>query len=995
MKNEIQKRLLLLLVACTFPLFVFAQKTVKGFVQDSSGNPIIGVNILVKGTTNGVITDIDGNFELKNLSDNAILSVSYIGYLSQEVSVKGKNSISIILKEDLQALDEVVVVGYGTVRKRDLTGSVGSVRGADVKAVPTQNPIEGIQGKIAGADISRGSGSASSEVSITIRGNRSIGAGNSPLYIVDGIQTGSISNINANDIESIDFLKDASSTAIYGWQGANGVVIITTKKGSEGKPKVSFNAYYGTSEVSRYPSVMNGPQYVSLKREANRTIGKWNSIDDDATIFNPLEMEAISKNQWVDYQNLLLQRGYQQDYQVGITTGGKNTKTYLSVDYYNEKGILKMDEVKRYTLRANVDHTFNKYVLAGVQSQIVYRNENYRRDPLNMANKIIPLGTVYDENGDFIIYPLSGSAISPLADEQPNMFFNEGKSLNILANGYLEIRPIDGLSVRTNFGSNISFSRTGLFEGQYSINRNGSNSLSKYSAANSCFINWDNVITYKKEIQDHSFTVTALSSYVENVKDGGLAQGEGQMLSSQLFYALGNATQNKSINSNYEKWNVLSFAARINYGYKGKYLLTLTGRTDGASRLSKGNKWAFFPSAAFAWRVSDENFMKNISFLSDLKVRLSYGVAGNSAIDPYGTQSSLTGVPMSFGESNAYGYTFSPLVGNPNAGWELSATADLGIDFGLFNNRIRTTIDYYDTRTSNLLLPRGLPFSSGVEKVYQNIGKTRNRGFELAINTANIQTREFSWSSTLTFSTNKEEIVSLVTNGVDDIGNGWFIGHETSVFYDYKKLGIWQTNEVDEAAKFGQVPGDIKVADISGPDGVPDGKIDAVNDKVVIGGNNRPKWYGGLNNTFNYKGFDLSFYIFARWGQTINPNFLLRYDRQGNLSNSATVIDYWTPENPTNEYPRPNANVSTASTLYYTTLSYVDGSYVKLKTVSLGYTFPKFKNLPISNLRIYITGNNLLTWTKSSKLDEYDPERGGGESFPMTRNYTVGLSVDF
>lgn len=987
-RENINKRgILAVIFLCLICLSTFAQRSIKGIVKDANGEPIVGANVLVKGTSKGTITNLEGRFTLENVKNEKILVVSFIGYLTKEVPLR--NDITIIMQEDSKSLDEIVVIGYGMVKRRDLTGSVSSVKGGELKAAPAQNPLESIQGKIAGADITRSSGSASSDINITIRGNRSIGANNSPLYIVDGIQTSSIDNINANDIESIDFLKDASSTAIYGWQGANGVVLITTKRGNEGKTKVSFNAYYGISEVSRYPSVMTGPQYVALKREANRTIGKWSTEQDDASIFSPLELEAIQNNQWVNYQDLLLHKGNSQDYQISVTSGGKSTKSYLSVDYYREKGILKFDEVKRYTMRANIDHEFNKYISAGAKSQIVFRDESYRRDPLNMANKIIPLGTVYDSEGKFITFPLKGSSVSPLADEQPNMFSNTGKSINVLANAYVEIKPFKGLTLRSNLGTNISFSREGLFEGEYSINRNGSSSLSKYSTKNNTFINWDNVITYTKDIKEHSFTVTALSSYVENVSENSLAQGEGQLIPTQLFYALGNAPDNKSINSGYEKWNVLSFAARINYSYKGRYLLTLTGRTDGASRLAEGNKWAFFPSAAIAWRISDEQFMKSFEFLSNLKLRFSYGVAGNSAIEPYGTQSSLSNMPMSFGENNALGYTFSPLVGNPKTCWELSATTNIGVDLGLWDNRINISADYYDTKTSDLLLPRRLPYSSGVEKVYQNVGKTRNRGFELAINTNNIITRDFTWTSALTFSTNKEEIVSLVTDGVDDIVNGWFIGHPTSVFYDYKKIGIWQTNEAEEAAIYGQQPGDIKVADLNN-----DKSIDSVKDRMVIAGNNRPKWFGGLNNKFDYKNFDLSFYIFARWGQTIKPSFLGRYDRQSHLSNSASIINYWTPENPSNDYPRPNANISLASTLYSSTLAYVDGSYLKLKTVTFGYTFPK-KNMPFSNLRLYFTANNLLTWTKSSKLKEYDPERGGGESFPMTRNYTFGISADF
>ncbi|PZX50977.1 SusC/RagA family TonB-linked outer membrane protein [Algoriphagus chordae] len=970
---------------------ILAQNTqVIGIVNATDYDGALpGATILVKGTNTGTITNIDGKYSIF-VPSGAILVFSSIGYITQEIEVGNQTTINVMLEPDVTNMEEVVVIGYGTVKKRDLTGAVTSLKNEDIVQVPAQNPLESIQGKVAGVDITRGSGSSSSGINIRIRGNRSIGASNNPLFIVDGVQTGNIDNINPNDIESMEFLKDASSTAIYGWQGANGIVIISTKKGAVGKPKVTFNSYYGISEVSRYPSVMNGDEYVAIKREANRTTGKWNSVSDDPLIFNTQELDAIANGDWIDYQDLLFRNGTQQNYNIGVNAGSDKTKVYTSVDYFGETGILKFDDVKRYTLRANVDHTFNSWIKAGLQSQIANRDESYRRDPLNMANKIIPLGTVYDENGDFIVYPLGGSSISPLADEQPDIFSNTGKITNVIANVYLDLKPFNGFSFRSNFGTNISNSRVGLFEASNSISRNGGTSRAQYTASNGRFFNWDNVINYQKEIKDHSFTITALSSYVQNEGDDVLAQGENQLLPGQLFYGLGNAPDNIAINSGYAKWNVLSFAARLNYSFKGKYLITLTDRADGASRLSAGNKWAFFPSAAFAWRVVDEGFMQNLESISELKLRASYGVAGNSGIQPYGTQSSLTRMPMAFGESSFQGFTFSPLLGNPDAGWELSATTNFGIDLGLWKNRLSATIDIYNTQTSDLLLPRGLPPTTGVQQVFQNIGKTRNHGIELGINTVNIEKADFTWESTLTFTRNREEIVSLVTDGVDDIGNGWFVGQPISVFYDYEKLGIWQTSEADEAQSYGQVPGDIKVKDQNG-----DNKIDAVNDRIVLAGNNRPDWFGGLNNKLTYKAFDFSVYFFARWGQTINPNFLSRYDRQSNLSNSSKAIDYWTPENPTNEYPRPNAGVSGSSTLYWSTIGYVDGSYIRLRNISLGYTLPVKDNSFLSNMRIYFTGTNLLTWTKSSKLDEYDPERGGGESFPMLKNYVFGINLGF
>lgn len=958
-------------------------------IDDSSNTGMPQVTISIKGSSRGTATDAQGNFTITLPAgrSKADLTVSSIGYGTTTVSATAGKPVTVRLQREANALNEVVVIGYGTVRRRDVTGSISTIKTEEITKVPAQNPLQSIQGKIPGADITRSSGSATSGVSITIRGNRSIAGSNSPLFVVDGVQTGNIADINPNDIESIEFLKDASSTAIYGYQGANGIVIVTTKRGTSGKPKVSFNSYYGLSQISRYPKVDDGPAYVALKREAFRTAGKWNSVADDPAIFNTQELNAIKNNQWVDYQDLLLHNGTQQDYNLGVSAGSEKTKIFFSLDYYNEKGLLKQDGLNRFSARFNADQTIGSVIKAGLQSQVTYRDFSLRRDPLNQANKISPLGTVYDSLGNFIEYPLSGSAVNPLADEQPNVYSSKGISTNAVVNAYVEVKPFSGFTFRSNLGTSLNYNRYGLFEASASLNRNGSAPLARDTSANNRFVNWDNIITYQKQISDHSFTVTALSSYILSLSDFMSAQGQSQLIPAQLFYGLGNASSNVAVNSGFTRYNTVSFAGRLNYSYKGRYLLTLTDRADGASRLAVGHKWASFPSAAVAWRISDESFMKNISFINDLKLRLSYGVAGNSGISPYGTQSSLTRVAFAYGDASAQGFTFSPLTGNPDLGWELSATPNVGLDITLLKNRISATIDYYDTHTTDLLLTRRLPYTTGVATVNQNIGKTRNHGIEVALNTTNIKSKDFSWNSSITYSRNKEEIVALV-NGINDIGTGLFIGYPTSVFYDYRKLGIWQTKEADEAAKWGQKPGDIRVKDVNG-----DSKIDATNDRMVVG-TPRPKWFGGFNNNISYKGFDVNVYVFARIGQIINPDFLRRYSTQA-TENTGTVINYWTPENPSNDYPRPNSNLSLATMLYTSTIGYVDGSYIRVRNLSLGYSFPQLKTKLLSSLRLYTTGTNLFTFTKSSRLKNYDPERGGSENFPMTKVFTVGLNAGF
>lgn len=962
-------------------------RTVSGVVKDEKNTPLPGVNVVIKGTNRGTSTDAKGAFQLAlPEGDNVVLTLSFVGYQSQDVAVGNKTALSISLVPDVNALEEVVVIGYGAVKKRDLTGSVVQLKSEQLKEVPTANVLEAAQGKIAGADITRNSGQAGAGVSIRIRGNRSIGGNNAPLIIVDGVQYGNLEDINANDIETMDVLKDASSIAIYGSRGANGVILITTKKGKSGKPDISFNTYSGVSQVTMYPKAMDINGFRDLKREAWRAAGVWNSPTDDPAIFtNVAEYDALQKGIWTDYQDALIHKGLQQNYQLGVRAGNDRLKSYISVDFFNEKGILKLDEIKRYTGRLNVDYTINDWMKIGLQSQLTYYDQSVRRDPLNQANKISPLGSLYDSNGNFNFLMLDGQTANPLADEQPNVFTNSVLTTRSLTNGFLEFTPIKGLTIRSTLGVNLGFSRNGSYASPQSIDRSlTGKSLASYTSSNGKTVNWENVVTYQRTSGQHALTVTGVASYLGNSSDNVSASGVNQLLSTQLFYSLGSASEEIKINSEYSKNNLLSYAGRLNYGFRDRYLLTLTARRDGSSKLAPGNKWTFFPSAAFAWRIIEESFMQRVKGLSDLKLRVSYGVAGNDPSGPYATQTTLARVAFGFNDIAVPAYTFSRIVGNAELAWELSDTKNVGLDVGLFNGRVQASLDFYDTRTTDLLLNRGLPPTTGVTTVKQNIGKTRNRGVELAIGTTNIRTDNFTWNSNITFSKNKEEIVELVTGG-NDIGNGWFIGYPINVYYDYEKTGIWQTSEADQAAKMSptQLPGEIKVKDQNG-----DGKIDAVNDRVILG-SPRPRWSGGLDNTLKFKNFDLNFFIFARIGQMINADRYARFDAQG-VGNSTAGLDYWTPENPTNAYPRPNKN---GGLKYLSTLGYQNGSFARIRNVSLGYNLPAnvFKGKIIKGIRLYATGKNLYTFTK---LD-YDPERGGSENFPMTKLYIIGLNANF
>ncbi len=965
-----------------------ADRSIRGTVKDENGQGLPGVSVVIKNTSQGTTTDQNGTYQLTIPETATTLVFSFVGYLSQEVAVGNQSDVNVTLAVDSKQLNEVVVVGYGTQRKRDLTGSVVSIKGDETAKLPVTSPVEALQGKIPGADITRNSGYAGANASIRIRGNRSIAnpsSSNNVLYIVDGVQGVNANDINPNDIASIDVLKDASSTAIYGSRGANGVIIITTKRGSSGKAKLSYNGYAGISEVAGYGQFMTGPEYIAFRREAYRASGTWSSPADDSKIFNPLQLDAIQKQQFPDWPKLLLKPGFQQDHQLGITAGTDKTKIYFSIGYYNEKGILKLDEYKRYSARINVDQTINNWVTAGIQAQLAYIDNDVRRDPFNRASNIPPLGTPYDENGNFIPFPLGGTVVNPLADEQPSAYKRNNKINRGTLSTYLELRPFEGFTLRSTLGAIFSTNELGSYYGRNTIDGAGTKSQASITSNQSRNLSWENVLTYKRAIQDHSFTITGVTSYLTFTNTSSFAGGNNQLIPAQYFYNLAAANQNPFYGSTYSQNKLISFTGRVNYSFKDKYLLTVTGRSDGSSKLGEGHKWAFFPSVGLGWRISDEAFMQQQKFVSDLKLRASYGVSGNDVINPYATQNSLATVSFAYNDANAANaYLINQTIGNQDLKWELTTTADIGLDVGLLDNRITANVDYYDARTNDLIFPYTLPLLTGVTTVNRNIGKTRNRGIEIGITTQTMRRKDFSWSTNLTFARNQERIVSLPQGNViaDDYRNSLIEGEPSQIYYDYKKLGIWQLGEESEATKYGAIPGDIKIADLNN-----DGKISGL-DRTIIG-SRVPSWTGGLGNDIRFKGFDLNVLFIARVGQWISSDYYAKYNRNG--GNNGASIDYWTPENPTNDYPRPNA---TRSSTYITTLTERQASYAKLRNVTLGYTFPKTltNRFKVDNLRLYVSGRN-LAWF--SNLKDFDPENEGVIDQPLTKLYVFGLNLGF
>lgn len=979
---------------------------VTGTVKDSKGQPLPGVSVRIKGTSTGTSTDANGVFRLNLPTGNEVLVISMIGYKTLEIPAAGKTTLTVVLEDETSNLDEVVVVGYGTVKKRDLTGAVSSVKAEDIVLTPTANVMDALQGKVSGMDIMKTSGKSGSSPAIRLRGNRSAFGSNDPLYIIDGIP-GSYAELNPNDIESIDVLKDASSTAIYGSAGANGVVMITTKKGKAGSTSISFDSFFGYNGFPKYPHGLIGDDYIKLKREAYRgEKGNYPEFNNEIFINNPQQQAAYEAGKWVDWVDLALRDGIQQNYSVSVNGGTEKTSAYLSLNYNDEQGLIKNDQNKKYVVRANIDHTLSKLFKVGTNLQLTYTdNDAAAQNVFGNSLTFAPFGDAFDANGNINHIPVE-NVTNPLSDQIPNQYVNNTLNTYFAGNAYLELKPLNGLSFRSVIGTTLASSRNGRYFGTRSI----ANPVAGYKVPaavidNQRIVNyrWENILTYDFNINDdHRFSLTGVASLAKNRTESSSAGGSGFDLDSYSFYNLSGASS-PIISSAFIQDQSTSFVGRMNYNYKGKYLLSLSNRWDGVSRLSEGHKWDTFPAGAVAWRISDEDFFKDIRSISSLKLRVGYGITGNSGgVGAYGTQAGGFNAPrpVGFGDVAAPAFILNQLLANKELGWEKSYNTNIGLDAELFKGIVNLTVDWYNTDTKDMLFQRDLPASLGGSwgspfKIWQNIGEMNNRGLEILINTRNIEHDEFFWGSTLTFATNKEKITSL-PGGKDLISNNFFYGQPLSAFFNYKYLGIWQENEAAEAAKFNAVPGDIKLQ----TDGTfnNDGKHPyGANDRVILG-SQVPDWTAGLQNNFRYKNFDASLMLTARWGQMISSNLITRYNPiSGTTANSPDDINYWTPENPGGYLPRPGIHANTAGYIGFDALKYVDGSFFKIRNITLGYTLPEsiLKRVSLQKLRLYATANNPFIFTKSDLLKYQDPESNGSDNFPLTKQFVLGLNVTF
>ena len=993
MKNMKQSRFILFVLSFLVMSVgnVYAQNvTVTGTVLDSTGEPVIGANVKVAGKSSiGTITDFEGNFSLSVPADTKKLEISYIGMLSQEAVIKPGTPVKVILKEDTEELDEVVVIGYGTVKKRDLTGSMTSIKQADIIAVPTTNALESLQGKVAGLDMTKSSGQTGSGLSFSIRGNRSLNASNAPLIIVDGVPYGTDIDINPNVIESMEILKDASSTAIYGSRGANGVILITTKKGAVGKTKVSYNGYYSINSVAAYPDRMNLSEWADFKREAYRTDGQWGGPEDDAKIFGSA-YDAVKSNQNVDWVDMLMQTGSQMSHSVNISNGTEKTTFNLAFEYMSEDGLVKMDDMDRYNATLSLSHKLTDNLKLNANVVYTYLDQNIRRDPFNRSIYYAPYGDVYNEDGSINVLPFNdGQTISPIAEEVSGAYKNNRLTSHLVGNVGATWNIIKDLTLTSTFGFDKKDIRTGHFADTYTLDGAGNYSLADATNHSDVNWSWENTLAYSFTLGKHNLSLMAGNALYKNVAEEYKGAGHNLISSTMLFYNLGGLQDSQQISSSYVQTTMASFFGRINYKFNEKYLMTVTLRQDGSSVLAKDHQWGVFPSVALAWRMNEENFLKNVEQLSNLKLRLSYGISGNSAVSAYQTQGGLGKTMYAYlinnTENGAYGY-YPALTPNYNLGWEKTATANIGIDFGFFNNRISGSLDIYQQKTSDLLMQKKVPSSTGYSLAWDNVGKTENKGVELVINTQNFNPKDFSWNTDYTFTLNREKITELADGTDRDISNGWFVGHSIKTHYGLEKIGIWQLDEAAEAAKYGEKPGRIKIKDQN-----KDGSIDNDNDRIILG-SETPDFVMGLNNTFKYKNFDLRVFMYWRQGQMLHSeaNGYGSYRIQGD---PGIKVNYWTPENPNAAFPRYYAGANHNYQISDHWLQ--NAAYVRLKNLQLGYTIsPKLtKSWGIQRLRVYFSGDNLCEYSKLN--DNFDPELSdiNGYVYPIMRNFSFGINV--
>jgi len=1037
MRNILLKKSIRFLFLFLFvPLWIGAQNIIiTGKVTDKTGESLVGVTVTEKGTTNGIASDVDGNYSL-TVSRNATLDFSYVGYLSQSIPVQGKNLINVVMQEDTKALSEVVVIGYGTQRREAVTGSVSSIGGNDIREVPAGDITNALQGRVAGVNMSQNSTKPGSTMQIRIRGTRSISATNDPLIVLDGIPfPGTISDISPDDIKSVDILKDASATAIYGSRGANGVILVTTYNGLKNqKAQITYSGYYGWKDAIKIP-LMNATDYAALRARANPAARP--SADE------PVDANGnYTAN--TDWQGLFYQTGTVTNHDVGVMGGSDKGSYKFNAGYYSDQAVVPDQWYKRFSIRGSLDQKVG-ILRVGFTTNNNFNITNGASIGLGDVVRPTPLTDPYNADGTFKTLVVSGgstfndkyyvhtrSTLSDLGDtwaDQTKAFGSYNS-----AYGELEIPGIEGLKARVNLGGNYRQSSGGTYTGQgvFSTDPNNPNSA---SINNTLQYNWtdENLLMYDRTFAEkHQLSVVALYSCEQTFYNKSSISRKNIASDAFQYFNLGNSStsNNDDItinpdNQSYQVYGLESWMGRVMYSYDDRYMISAALRSDGSSRLAPGHQWHTYPAVSAGWNIGKEAFMQNISWLDALKLRVGFGQTSNQAIAPYATLGGLKTVPYNFGTTGyATGYYVNVLP-NTNLGWEYSTTSNVGLDFTLLKSRLSGTFEYYATNTHNLLLSLGLPPTSGVSSYTANVGSTSNKGWELTLNGSIIKTRDWQWDAGVNFAGNKNRITALASGQQQDVNNWLFVGHPLNVIYDYKKIGIWQQSEADQVKLYegaGATPGMIKVlyTGTYNADGTPT-RFVGPDDMQVLDAD--PNWVGGFNTRVAYKGIDLTLVGSFQNGGLLNSAI---YGSSGYLNMeqgrwAQVKIDYWTPDNQNGKYPDPGAGLwGSNGPMHGSTMGYFSGTYLKVGTATLGYNFdPKsLQKAGIQKLRVYFTVQNpLILFSPYHNQSGMDPETNAyandssvvtsganqnlsrllivGFNTPSTHNYMIGLNVTF
>ena len=979
---------------------------ISGTVAATTGEPVVGAQVTVLDTRLGATTDDQGRYSIGGVPiGQHRVRAARIGYTpmivdSVPATADQTTPLDFKLTRSAVELERIVVTGYGTQKSRDVTGSIASIGAKEIKQNATTNAIEAIKGKVPGVDIVSTGYKPGDGVRVRVRGTRSIKASNDPLYVLDGVpMAGGIGDLTPSDIESIEVLKDASATAIYGSRGANGVVLVTSKRGSAGKTRITYDTYAGSENASKKIHVFNGPEFAAYKREAYRTSGDYltwcpggaTCAHGDSLTFYAEEYNAMKAGVSTDWIGMISRTGAQTSHQLAIT-GGNDRATYsLSGNMVRDEGVILGQDYDRKTMRVNFETQAATRFRFGGSALVLRSTQNLGRGDAEYGEAIsnVPLAAARDTSGALLFKPTPDpQRVNPRVEI--DHFFDQRQRTRAFGTLYASANLTEGLDYRINFGPDITYSRRGLFHGAQTQPNLGTGADAAIWNERTFDYTLDNLVTYKKAFGgDHKIDATFLYSIEKQTFEGDSSKASGLPYETQIYWNLGSGSTVEYINSSISQWALQSYMGRLNYSFRDRYLLTLTTRIDGSSRLAPGKKYSTFPSVALGWRVVDGGLGERFGPLNNLKFRTSLGRTGNTSVDPYQTQGSLTRSIYSWGTAGGFGYRPGQLA-NPNLRWETTTQYDAGFDFGFFRDRLTGTLDGYVAHTNDLIMDRKLPPNTGYTQITQNVGSTFNKGLELSLSLLTLDGwHGVRWTNDVATTIASNEIVSLTYGKVADPGNKWFPGQPidgggNSVWYDYRFLGIWQTADSAEARRYGQVPGQIHVQDINN-----DGKINSLDLQIL--GNTYPKFVGNWNTRVEWKRLDLALQMITRQKFTVQNQF--RTDNSTLAGRYNTIkVNYWTPTNPSNTDPRPNKNQE--SPLYGGTRAYEDGSFVRVRNVTLGLTVPQrfLGRLNAETFRIYATAQNAATWTKSTVLD---PEGRSSAGTPSPRMFLVGANVGF